>query len=58
MKGPGATHERLVREDTIQGSSNRSFGLVFAAVFAIIGLWPFIGDGTVRVAMMPGTAQA
>ncbi|MCZ6894079.1 MAG: SxtJ family membrane protein [Gammaproteobacteria bacterium] len=39
----------MVREETVQGSSNRSFGLVFAAVFAIIGLWPLIGDGAVRV---------
>ena len=49
MKGPGATHERLVREDKVKGSSDRSFGLVFAAVFAIIGLIPLLGDGGVRV---------
>lgn len=49
MKGPKATHERMVREETVQGSSDRSFGLVFAAVFAIIGLWPLIGDGAVRI---------
>ncbi len=45
----GATHERLVREETVQGSSDRSFGLVFTAVFAIIGLWPLLGDGGVRI---------
>ena len=49
MKGPAATHERLVREEKVQGSSNRAFGVVFTVVFAIIGLWPLIGDGTVRV---------
>lgn len=49
MKRPAATHERLAREENVQGSSNRSFGLVFAAVFAIIGLWPLLGDGGVRI---------
>jgi predicted membrane metal-binding protein len=31
----------------VKGSSEKSFGLTFAAVFAIIGLWPsiFHGDG-------------
>ena len=43
-----ATHERLVVDEVIQGSSERSFGLVFAVVFAIIGLWPLTGDGPVR----------
>jgi Saxitoxin biosynthesis operon protein SxtJ len=35
-------HERFDREETVQGSSDRSFGLVFAFVFAILGglkLW-------------------
>ena len=45
MKEPLATHERLVRDEEIQGSSNRSFGLLFAVVFAVVGLWPLIhGD--------------
>jgi predicted membrane metal-binding protein len=40
------THERLADSEAIKTSSDRSFGLVFAAVFAIIGLWPLIsGDG-------------
>ena len=29
--------------------SGRGFGLVFAAVFAIIGLWPLTGDGALRL---------
>lgn len=33
-------HEDLSREEHVEGSSDRSFGLVFAAVFLIIGLWP------------------
>lgn len=29
--------------------SDRGFGLVFAFVFAIIGLWPLLGGGQVRL---------
>ena len=29
--------------------SERSFGFVFAIVFAIIGLWPLMSDGGVRI---------
>lgn len=36
------THETFEREETVKGSSDRGFGLVFAAVFAVIGLWPLI----------------
>ena len=32
-------HENLAREDDVVGSSNRSFGLTFAAVFALLALW-------------------
>lgn len=35
-----STHERLRRSDKVKGSSNRSFGFVFAALFCIIGVWP------------------
>jgi len=45
---PVATHERLAIDESIKGSSERSFGFVFAAVFAIISLWPLFGDGGVR----------
>lgn len=34
--------------DVPKGSSNRSFGLVFATVFAIIGLWPLMSGGPIR----------
>jgi hypothetical protein len=30
------------------GSSNRSFGIVFAVVFALLGLWPLMAGETVR----------
>lgn len=33
-------HEDLTREEHIEGSSDRSFGFVFAAVFLIIAIWP------------------
>jgi len=40
------SHERLTRDEPVAISSERSFGFVFAAVFAIIGLWPLLdGDG-------------
>lgn len=33
-------HEQYERIETVEGSSNRSFGLVFAVVFAAIGFIP------------------
>jgi Saxitoxin biosynthesis operon protein SxtJ len=41
--------EDLTRQHTVEGSSNRSFGLVFASVFFVIALWPFVfGRGGLR----------
>jgi hypothetical protein len=37
-----ATHEDYSREHEIKGSSDRSFGLVFAGFFAIVGFWPLV----------------
>lgn len=42
-------HESLQRHEEIHGSSNRAFGLVFAAVFLIIGTYPLLFGGHVRV---------
>lgn len=42
-------HEDLVRDGEVQGSSDRAFGVVFTVVFAIIGLFPLLGSGDVRV---------
>lgn len=42
MARPSGTHESFDREEDVKGSSDRSFGLVFAGVFAVIGgikLW-------------------
>jgi len=35
--------------DSIDIGSDRGFGFVFAAVFAIISLWPLAGGGGVRI---------
>ena len=45
---PASTHERLLVDEAIQGSSDRSFGVVFAVVFTIIGLWPLLDGPNVR----------
>ncbi len=37
------------RQDAVRSSSNRSFGVVFAAVFAIVALWPLTHAGVARV---------
>lgn len=45
---PLATHERLGGHDEVKSSSDRSFGIVFAAVFTIVGLWPLVAGTGVR----------
>jgi hypothetical protein len=42
------THERLAGDGVVKSSSDRSFGIVFAVVFAVIGLLPFLYGGAVR----------
>src|ERR1039457_7164793 len=44
-----AAHENLEREDDTKRSSNRSFGLVFAAVFLIVALSPLWSSAPVRL---------
>jgi hypothetical protein len=41
-------HENLAREQDVEGSSDRSFGIVFAVVFLIVAAWPLLAGGTVR----------
>ena len=48
MTGTPSFHEDLSRARHVKSGSNRSFGIVFAVVFAIISLWPLTGDGSVR----------
>jgi predicted membrane metal-binding protein len=43
------THETLSRKSDVQIGSERSFGLVFAAVFAVIGLWPLLSFDAPRL---------
>ena len=38
-------HEDLTREQHVEGSSDRSFGLVFAGVFLVIAGWPSLFHG-------------
>jgi hypothetical protein len=50
-------HESFDRMEPVSSSSDRAFGLVFAAVFAIIALWPWLFGGQVRVwSVILGTA--
>lgn len=40
--------ENSVREEKIKGSSDRMFGLLFAAIFSGFALWPLIHGGKIR----------
>ncbi len=42
-------HESYDRSESVEVGSERSFGLVLAVVFALIGLWPLIDDTPIRV---------
>jgi hypothetical protein len=42
-------HESYVRDDAVQGAPNRSFGVLFAVVFALIGLVPLMLGGVARL---------
>jgi len=41
-------HEDLTREQEVEGSSDRSFGVVFAVVFLLIAAWPLLYKGGPR----------
>jgi len=43
------SHEKLSRKNDVKSGSNKSFGLVFAVVFAVIGLWPLLNDQPIRL---------
>lgn len=53
----GQTHEDLRRDTEIPLGSDRSFGLVFAVVFAVVGLWPLLNGEPFRPWAL-GTAVA
>ena len=41
--------ENTTREESVEGSSDRTFGLLFAAIFAILALWPLVHGAQIRV---------
>ena len=43
-----AVHEDFSREEAVQGSSDRAFGLTVAAVFAVFALWPLVRHRPLR----------
>ena len=38
-----------MKQKEIKTSSNKSFGIVFFALFMIIALWPLLNDGNIRI---------
>lgn len=48
-QGSAVGHESYDRQEGVRGSSNRSFGIVFAVVFAVIGVLPLLFGGGVRL---------
>ena len=47
-------HEDLGREHEAKAGSERGFGIVFAVVFAIVGLWPLWDGGPFRLWALAG----
>jgi hypothetical protein len=45
---PLDTHERIAGTDEIEGSSDRSFGLVFAGFFALVAVLPLLSGKPMR----------
>jgi predicted membrane metal-binding protein len=43
-----SAHEDLSRAHDIRGSSDRSFGFTFTAVFGLIGFWPLVHGHPIR----------
>ena len=44
-----STHESLTDRSEVKVGSKRSFGLVFAVVFLIVGLFPLLSDNPIRL---------
>jgi hypothetical protein len=45
----GRLHETLEARSEVTQGSERGFGVVFAVVFSVIGLWPLLAGAGVRV---------
>jgi hypothetical protein len=41
-------HEDYLRHEDVKGSSDRSFGVVFAIVFTLVGVFPLLFGGAVQ----------
>lgn len=49
MTKTSSTHENQAHTDDVRPGSERAFGLVFSAVFAIIALFPLIEGSPIRI---------
>jgi hypothetical protein len=47
-KKPVEFHENFAREEEVKASSERSFGIVFAVVFALVAFYPLVHGNGVR----------
>jgi hypothetical protein len=57
MRTVGNTHESFHREETVQGSSDRTLGLVFAVFFLLVTLLPLVRGRPARMwALIPAGA--
>lgn len=48
MTKPATAQDAVSHSDEVTPGSERSFGLVFAAVFALIAFWPMLGGEPIR----------
>jgi hypothetical protein len=49
MARTGQVHERYERDEAVEGSSDRSFGIVFTCAFAVIGSLPLLHGDDPRI---------
>jgi len=49
MSDQSGTHERLSSQESVEISSERSFGLVFTVVFLIVSLYPLLSGMPMRL---------
>jgi hypothetical protein len=42
-------HEDYGRGGAVKTSSDRGFGIVFAVAFGLVGVWPLLGGGSLRL---------
>jgi saxitoxin biosynthesis operon SxtJ-like protein len=49
MASSPGLHEDFTREEQVKGSSDRAFGLTFAAVFVLFSVWPLVRHRPMRL---------